>query len=69
MQRGRLILAIVIAALVLILIFQNLESTTTRLLFVKVTMPLAATLAITLVAGFLIGLIVAMMLSRRKEKA
>ena len=45
-----------LACLSLIIVFQNLEPINVQLLFVKVSMPLAAMLTITLVVGFVLGL-------------
>jgi putative membrane protein len=59
MRNVRLIVILVVAVLILIVILQNMEPVSTRILFVTVTMPRAALLFVTLVVGFIIGLIVA----------
>jgi putative membrane protein len=59
MPRGRLIAVLIIAVMVLIIILQNMEAVSTRILFVTVTMPRAALLFIAAVFGFLLGLAVA----------
>jgi uncharacterized integral membrane protein len=67
MRNAKLITIIVIAVLVLIVILQNMEPVSTRLLFVTVTMPRAALLFITLVVGFIIGLLVAVLGPRTRR--
>lgn len=67
MQRSKLIIALIIAVLILLLVFQNLESCTTRFLFFSITLPRALMLFIALAAGFIVGLLVATM--RGKHKA
>ena len=66
-SKTKLIIAIVIAALVLLLILQNLESCTTRFLFFSVTLPRALMLFIALAAGFIVGLLVATMIRKQKQ--
>jgi putative membrane protein len=67
MQRIGLYVALVMVVLVLILILQNLESCTTRFLFFEVTLPRALMLFIAVAAGFAMGLLVAVVRSRRKD--
>ena len=59
-SKGRLILILVLCVLLLIVIIQNMEAVSTRILFVTVTMPRSALLFITMVVGFVLGLIVAL---------
>jgi uncharacterized integral membrane protein len=59
MKSFRFIVVLVVAILVLIVILQNMEAVDTRILFVTITMPRAALLFITLVIGFIAGLILA----------
>jgi uncharacterized integral membrane protein len=61
MRSAKLIVILVVAILVLIVILQNMEAVSTRILFATVTMPRAALLFITLVVGFIIGLLVAIL--------
>ena len=49
------IVALVLAGLLLVVILQNTDQTSTRLLFVTVTMPRAALLACTMLIGVIIG--------------
>lgn len=51
--------AAVIAILMIVLIAQNTALVDTRLLFVTVTMPIAALLLVTLLAGVVLGMVVA----------
>lgn len=68
MNRPKLIIVLIIAVLVLLLIFQNLESCTTRFLFFSVTMPRALMLFIALAAGFIAGLLVVTMRGKQKKQ-
>jgi putative membrane protein len=67
MRNVRLIVILVVAVLILIVILQNMEPVSTRILFVTVTMPRAALLFMTLVVGFIIGLIVAIMGAKHRK--
>ena len=68
MHTKKVILVLVIAVIVLTLILQNMEPVRTRLLFADVTIPLAGLLFITLLAGFMIGIIVTLILGRQSGK-
>ncbi|MEO0482646.1 MAG: lipopolysaccharide assembly protein LapA domain-containing protein [Planctomycetota bacterium] len=57
MSRAKLIAIGVVVALVLVIVFQNMQSVETRLLFVSVTMPRALLLLVVFALGFLTGLI------------
>ena len=57
MKKTKLIVASIIAILLVIIIFQNLDTVSTRLLFATVKMPQAALLFLTAAAGFAIGLL------------
>ena len=67
MRNVRLIVILVVAVLILVVILQNMELVSTRILFVTVTMPRAALLFVTLVVGFIIGLIVAVMGAKHRK--
>ena len=56
-KRFKLIVAAIVALLVIIVIFQNVESVETRILFVEIKMPRALLLAITLATGFVLGVL------------
>lgn len=57
MKNLKLGISAIIAVVLIIIIFQNLEPVSTRLLFATVKMPRAALLFLTAIAGFVIGLI------------
>ena len=59
------ILALVIVAI--IVIFQNTQSVVTRFLFITVTMPNAAQIAIIFLIGFAVGLLTALSVSFKKR--
>lgn len=56
----KLVAVLVLAVLAIVLIFQNTQSVVTQLLFVTVSMPLAALLALTLLIGLTGGVLVAL---------
>ncbi|MBS3765789.1 hypothetical protein KGY71_04635 [Candidatus Bipolaricaulota bacterium] len=56
MKNVKLGFAALVAVVLIIIIFQNLEPVSTRLLFATVKMPRAALLFLTAAAGFSIGL-------------
>ena len=56
----KLIALLVLAVLAVILVLQNTQMVMTRLLFVTVSMPLAALLALTLLIGFAGGVLAAL---------
>ena len=59
MQKAKTIAIIVIAILLIIVFLQNTQSVETKILFMTLTMPRVLLLAITLLVGFVIGLVVA----------
>ena len=63
----KLTVALALVALVIVVVCQNLQSVTTRLLFVKVEMPVAALLVITMLIGIAVGILTALTLSLRKS--
>ena len=66
MRRTKLIIAAIIAILLVVIIFQNLETVSTRLLFARVEMPQAALLFLTAAAGFVLGLLGRVTVFKRK---
>lgn len=56
---------VIVAILLIVVIFQNVESVSTRLLFVTIKMPRAALLFIAVAIGFLIGQVFTFDLNRR----
>ena len=65
MSRWKLAAAAIIAILAIIVVAQNTQSVETRLLFVTVTMPRAVLLFITLLVGFVMGVLAAGWILRR----
>ncbi len=63
----KLAMLVFLAVLAVVLILQNTQAVVTRLLFVTVSMPLAALLVLTLVVGFAAGVLTAMRVGKRKE--
>lgn len=68
MKRAKIIGAAIIALLAIIIFMQNTESVTTKLLFVTVTMPRAVLLVVTLLAGFILGVLTPGRLIRKARK-
>lgn len=68
MQRMKSILIIVILAFFCIVFLQNTQSVETRILFMSVVMPRAILLIITLLIGFVLGLIFPFFIKRSKQK-
>ncbi len=65
--RVKLVILSVLAALGLLIILQNTESVETRILFARVAMPRAALLFLTLLIGFLLGVLTSWRASRSKS--
>jgi uncharacterized integral membrane protein len=57
---------VVIAIVLIIIIFQNVEPVITQLLFVSIKMPRAALLVITLAIGFFLGQVFTFNFNRRQ---
>ena len=68
MRYPRLIVAAVLVVLLVILIVQNTESVETRILFISFTMPRAVLLGVTLVLGWLIGIITSEVIDRSPKR-
>ena len=68
MVRAKQIAALVLVAIVLIVVLQNTQPVETKFLFISVTMPRAALLAITMLIGVAVGILAALGLSGRKLK-
>ncbi len=67
MPKLKLIALLVLAVLAVVLVLQNTQAVATRLLFVRVSMPLAALLALTLLIGFAGGVLAALKVGKRSE--
>jgi uncharacterized integral membrane protein len=68
MARAKLTAAFVLVVVGLIVVLQNTQPVETRFLFMAVTMPIAALLAITLLIGIAVGMLVALGLSGKKTR-
>ena len=61
--------AVILSVLIVIVVLQNTESVETRLLFVTIAMPRAVLLFVTLVVGFVLGMIaMTRFTNKRSEK-
>jgi uncharacterized integral membrane protein len=65
MHKFKLIVAGILAILILIVVLQNTASVETKILMITLTMPRAVLLIVTLLIGFLIGVLSS---SRLKKK-
>ncbi|MBT8042304.1 MAG: LapA family protein [Pontiella sp.] len=68
MVKVKLYTALTLILLVLIVVFQNTEPVETKCLFVTVTMPRAALLAITLLIGIAAGMLLSLGLAKKIHK-
>jgi uncharacterized integral membrane protein len=68
MKRAKMIVAAVIAVLVIIVVFQNLERAEPQLLFVTLPMPRAVLLIVTYLVGLISGLLLASSMAKKKPK-
>jgi len=59
MKKTKTIIAVTVLLLILIVILQNTQAVETRLLFMKITMPRALLLFVTLLVSFVIGIVAA----------
>lgn len=64
MSRAKLITLIVIAVIALVLIFQNMQTVQTRILFATIEMPRALLLIIVFALGFTGGLVTRYLFAR-----
>ena len=62
----KLVALLVLAVLAIVLVIQNTQAVATRLLFVTVSMPLAALLALTLLIGLAGGVLIALRVGQRR---
>ena len=58
MNRAKTLFLTVLAVVVVIVVAQNTETVETQLLFVSIAMPRAVLLLVTLVTGFVLGILV-----------
>jgi len=66
-SRWKLAAVAIVAVLGIIVVLQNTQAVETKLLFVTVTMPRAVLLFVTLVIGFVIGVLAAEKITRRRR--
>ncbi|MHC4487981.1 MAG: LapA family protein [Planctomycetota bacterium] len=69
MKKAKVIGIIIISLLVLIVFLQNTQSAETKLLFVTMEMPIVILLMLTVLMGFIGGLVTASHVLRRPGKA
>jgi len=67
MSRWKLAAVAIIAILAIIVVLQNTQAVETKLLFVTVTMPRAVLLFVTLLIGFVIGVLATEKITRRRR--
>ena len=61
--------AVILIVLMLVVVLQNTEEVETKLLFITITMPRAALLALTLLIGIVVGMLISLgVLSKRSGK-
>ncbi len=68
MKKAKLIGALTSVILGLIVILQNTQPVKTRFLFIEMTMPNAVLLAITLLVGVAIGILIALIVSGKRNR-
>ena len=68
MNRVRTGLIALVAVFALVVVLQNTESVDTRLLFVTVSLPRSVLLIVTLIVGFLLGLVAANWRRQKPDK-
>jgi uncharacterized integral membrane protein len=69
MKKAKVIGVIIIALLVFIIFFQNTQSAETKLLFVTIKMPIVVLLMLTVLVGFIGGLVTASCVLRKPSLA
>ncbi len=68
MVKAKLTTAFVLAVIAIILVLQNTEPVETKFLFLTLTMPRAALLAITMLIGIAVGILVSLALTGKLKK-
>jgi len=66
MRQAKIIAALLLTILVIVVVLQNTAPVETHLLFMTVTMPRAALLALTTLVGFALGLLACLIGGRKK---
>ena len=67
LKKIKLYTGLILLAAFLILVFQNTQAVETKFLFMTMTMPRAALLAITMLIGVFIGILIALALSGKNS--
>ena len=68
MGKARIIIILIVSLLSVIVFVQNRQAVETKLLFAKVTMPLALLLILTFIMGSILGLFIAGYMLRKPQK-
>jgi putative membrane protein len=69
LKKIKLYTGLVLLAIVLIVVFQNTQTVETKFLFMTMTMPRAALLAITMLIGVFIGILISLaLLGKNSQK-
>jgi len=68
MNRAKIAVVSLSIMVLLVVVLQNTQETTVRLLFAQASMPLAFLLGLMLVGGFVCGLVAALVLGRRSAQ-
>ncbi len=68
MAKAKMITVLILVAVSLIVLLQNTQPVETNFLFMSATMPRAALLAITMLIGIVVGIIIALGFSRKRNK-
>ena len=68
MKKAKIIIILIVSLLSLIVFVQNRQAVETKLLFAKVTMPLALLLILTFIMGSILGLFIASYVLRKPRK-
>ena len=69
LRTAKILTIVTLAIVILIVVLQNTEAVETKVLFMSITMPRAALLSGTLIAGFVIGLLCATRIRTRSKES
>ena len=69
LRTAKILTIVTLAIVILIVVLQNTEAVETKVLFMSITMPRAALLFGTLIAGFVIGLLCATRIGTRSKES
>ena len=68
MNRGKMYLAIALFVICMVIVLQNTEPVSTRILFITITMPRAVLLLGTTCIGFTLGVLLSFFMLKRKNE-